>query len=245
MNLLLLILLAFVGAVALAFLIVKFVPLKLRGVISLLLVVLSAFLIWKIYGGIMNPIKFKEEKQKRYAKVIEQLKLIRDAEERYKQVYGVYSKDESTLSQFVKTGKLAITETKNIEKTIRKRGGITTKISVKKVDTVGYEPVSKYFKNKNLDNLFSVPGTDKKFDVEIGKVEKIKGLFVPVFCAKVHKTDILKGMNKNELKLELQKIQNNEVKGEFVSVGSLEEVTVSGNWPPMYDKNVKKEDDKK
>lgn len=245
MNLLLLILLALVVTAVLAYIIVKFIPLKLRGLISILLLVVSGFLVWKIYGGIMNPIKFNEEKQKRYAKVIDQLKLIRDAEERYKQVYHVYSKSEDTLTNFIKTGKLAITETKNVEKTIRKRGGIRVKVSVKKVDTVGYEPVAKYFKGKNLDNLFSVPGTDKKFEVEIGKVEKIKGLFVPVFCAKVHKKDVLKGMNKNELKLELQKIQNNEVKGEYVSVGSLDEVTVSGNWPPMYDKKEKKESDKK
>ncbi len=252
MNLLLTILAIVVVAGILAYLIVKFVPLKLRWLVSIILLLVSVFLVWKINEGIMTPIKFKERKQERYAKVIEQLKLIRDAQERYKQANGLYSKDEKALEAFIKNGKLAITETRNEEKTIRKGGGITTKISVKKVDTVGYEPVAKYFKDRNIENLFSVPldeklkGKDIKFTVETGTVEKVKGVFVPVFLAKVEKVKVLEGLNKNQIKNELLRIENNEVKGKYISVGSLDEVSVSGNWPPSYDEKDKiKKSDKK
>ena len=34
----------------------------------------------------------------------------------------------------------------------------------------------------------------------------------------------------------LEAIATDQIKGEYVSVGSLEEVTTGGNWPPSYDK---------
>ncbi len=252
MNLLLIILAIVVIAALLAFVIVKFLPLKLRSVVSILLLVASVFLVWKIHNGIMVPIEFKEHKEVRYTKVIEKLKLIRDIQEKYKQAKGLYSNNEDTLVNFVKNGKLALTETRNEEKTVHVGGGITKKISVRKVDTVGYEPVAKFFKDRNVENLFTVPldeslkGKDTKFEVEIGTVEKVKGVFVPVFFAKVEKVKVLEGLDKNEIKNELLRIENNEVKGEFISVGSLDEVSVSGNWPPLYDgANKKEEGDKK
>ena len=48
--------------------------------------------------------------------------------------------------------------------------------------------------------------------------------------------DILKGMSKSLVKQELEAIATDQIKGEFVSVGSLEEVSTGGNWPPSYDK---------
>lgn len=236
MNLLLMILAAVVVAFLLAVLVVKFVPLKMRWLVSILLLCATAFLAYKIYGSIMEPINFNKEKKVRYAKVIKNLKLIRDAEMKYKEVNGTYTKQKDSLIKFIENGKLALTDTKNVEKTIQLGGGITKQISVKEVDTVGYEPVLKYFEGKDYKNMFKVPGTEEQFELATGKVEKVAGLEVPVFEAKVSKKPILKGMNPFLIKAELEAIESDQIKGESISVGSLTEVTTGGNWPPSYDK---------
>ncbi|TYP98719.1 hypothetical protein C7447_10234 [Tenacibaculum adriaticum] len=236
MNLLLMILAAVVVAVLLAYLIVKFIPLKMRWLISILLLAATAYLAYLIYGGIMEPINFNKDKKVRYAKVIENLKLIRDAEIKYHQAKGVYTKNKSALISFIENDSLAITQTNNVDKVIQIGGGLTKTISVRKVDTTGFEPAMKYFEGKNFEDMFKVPGTDKEFTIETGQVEKVAGLMVPVFQAKVDKESILTGMNKSLVKQELEAVESDQIKGAFVSVGSLEEVTTGGNWPPSYDK---------
>lgn len=236
MNLLLMILAAVVVAFLLAVLIVKFVPLKMRWLISILLLAATAFFVYKIYAGIMEPIHFAKEKEVRYAKVIKNLKLIRDAEVKYKEVYRVYSDNKDSLINFIENGQLALIEIKNIEKEITLSGGLTSKISVKQIDTTGYEPVLKYFKDKDYKGMFNVPGTDKQFQMAIADVEKVTGLFVPVFEVKADKASILKGMSISLVKQELEALETDQIKGAYVSVGSLAEVTTGGNWPPSYDK---------
>jgi len=235
MNLLLLILAAMVVAFLLAFLIVKFIPLKMRWLVSILLLVATGYLVYLIYGGIMEPIKFAKEKEVRYAKVIENLKIIRDAEVKYKDVRGVFSDNKDELIRFIESDSLAITETYSKDTTVSKGGGITDNISIKKTRITGYDQIKDFFKDVDYKNMFDVPGTDKQFEIKTGKLEKITGLMVPVFIAKVDKASILKGMNSALVKLELDAKENDQIKGEFVSVGSLEEVTVGGNWPPSYD----------
>jgi len=241
MGLLGMILVAVIVTVLLAIFIVKFVPLKFRWVISIILLAASAFLAYKIYYGIMAPIKFNKEKQKRYAKVIKNLKIIRDAEIAYKQVTGNYTADKQGLVKFIDTAKFALTETKNIVETVHTGGGITKEVEKKVIDTIGYEPVLKKFKNKDYKNMFKVPGTDKEFELAVGKVEKVPGLVVPVFEAKIDKESILKGMDKHLIKQELEAIETDQIKGAYVSIGSLEDVTTGGNWPPFYDKGDKKD----
>ncbi|MDY0779264.1 hypothetical protein [Tenacibaculum sp. IB213877] len=236
MNLLLMILAAVVVAVLLAYVIVKFIPLKLRWLVSILLLVAAGYLAYLIYGGIMEPINFNKAKKVRYAKVIKNLKLIRDAEEKYNEVHGAYASNKDSLIAFIEKGKLAITQTSNIEKEVNVGGGITKKVSVRKVDTIGYEPVISHFEGKDYQNMFKVPGTDKEFTLETGQVEKVAGLLVPAFIAKVDKESILKGMNPQLVKQELEAVETDQIKGAYVSVGSLEEVSTGGNWPPFYDK---------
>ncbi len=226
-------------AVALAFLIVKYLPLKLRWIVSVLCVIASVFLIYLIYSSVTLPIKFKQEKEKRYAKVIKQLKLIRDVQEKYRDFSGKFSNNEDTLVNFVKTGKLYLTQTLNVKKEI-KVGELTKEISVIKIDTIGTEPVNKYFKDRNVNNLFSVPGLDNvKFDVVAKSIEKegalVKNTIIEVFEAKVGKEKVLHDLDENEVNLELLRKENDQVKGKFISVGSLEKVTLKGNWPKSYD----------
>jgi len=237
MGLLGMILAAVIVAVLLAIVIVKYLPLKLRWIASLLLLVLTVFLVYKIYYGIMEPILFNKNKVIKYSKVVNNLKIIRDAEVKHFEVTGEYTKDKAGLIQFIDTAKIALTETKTIVEKEDRGGGIIVDVEKRQIDTIGYEPVSKYFSGKNYKEMFKVPGVEgKEFDIEVGTVEKVPGMVVPTFYVKTEKSAILKGMNESLLKQELEAVATDQIKGEYVSVGSLDEVTTGGNWPPSYDK---------
>jgi len=239
MNLILMILGAVLVAVLVAYVIVKFLPLNLRWIPSILLLALAIFLGFQIYGGIMEPIKFNEQKVVKYAKVVNSLKIIRDAEVKYYEVYGKYTKDKAGLIQFIDTAQLALTETKTIVEQVNKGGGIIVDEEKRVTDTIGYEPVIKYFRDRDYKTMFNVPGVpNTEFELEIGEVEKVPGLMQPTFRARTPKRGILDGMNESLVKQELEAIETDQIKGEYVSVGSLEEVTTGGNWPPSYDRKI-------
>ncbi|WP_298778909.1 hypothetical protein [uncultured Polaribacter sp.] len=237
MSLLLMILGAVIVAVLVAIAIVKFLPLKLRWIPSILLLILAIFLGIKIYDGIMEPIKFNKEKVGKFAVVINNLKIIRDAEIKHYEVYGNYTSNKDGLIRFIDTAKLALTETKTIVEKENKGGGVIVDVEKRVTDTIGFEPVLKYFKDLDYKNMFKVPGVEgTEFEIETGTVEKVQGLVVPTFRARTPKAGILKGMNVSLLKQELEAVESDQIKGEYVSVGSLEEVSTGGNWPPKYDK---------
>ena len=188
----------------------------------------------------MQPILFAEEKVERYKPVIKSLKIIRDAEIKYYDVTGKYTIDKAGLIQFIDTAQLALTETKTVVETVNKGSKwapIMVEVEVRKTDTIGYEPVLKYFKDRDYKTMFKVPGVEgTEFEIEIAEVEKVQGLVVPTFRARTPKEGILKGMNTSLVKQELEAVESIQIKGEYVSVGSLEEVTSGGNWPPSYDR---------
>jgi hypothetical protein len=237
MGLIGMILAAILVAVLLAIVVVKYLPLKLRWIASLLLLALTVFLVFKIYNGIMEPINFNKTKVIKYAKVVESLKIIRDAEVKYFEVTGKYTKDKAGLIKFIDSAQIALTETTTVVEKENRGGGIIIDVEKRRTDTIGYEPVLKYFKNRNYKEMFKVPGVEgKEFEIEIGTVEKVQGLVVPTFFVKTEKKDVLKGLNESLVKQELEANATDQIRGEYVSVGSLEEVSTGGNWPPSYDK---------
>lgn len=245
MNLFLMILGAVLVAVLVAFIIVKYLPLKLRWLPSILLLIVAGYLGYLIYQGVMEPINFNKNKVVRYAKVIENLKIIRDAEVKYYDVKGVYTQNKDTLIYFVTNDSIALTETRTEVVKENLGGGIVVDKEVRVVDTTGYEPVLKYFENRDYKNMFKVPGVpNAEFELETGQVEKVVGLVVSTFRARTPKKPILDGMSESLIRQELEAIETDQIKGEYVSVGSLEEVTTGGNWPPSYDKkdSAKKEE---
>jgi hypothetical protein len=241
MGLLGMILAAVLAAVLIAIVIVRYLPLKLRWIPSVVLLLLAIFLGFKIYNGVMEPINFNKNKVKRYSKVVENLKIIRDAELKFFEATGNYTKNKTLLIKFIDSASLALTETNTIVETVNRGGGITDEIEVRVIDTIGYEPVLKYFENRDYKNMFQVPSLeDVEYDLEIGTVEKVQGLIVPTFMSKTPKDALLKGMSASLVKQELEVMASDQIKGEYISVGSLNEVTTAGNWPPSYDKKGNK-----
>ena len=245
MSLILMIIGAVIASILVAFVIVKYLPLNLRWIPSVLLLLLAVYLGYLIYDGIMKPINFNKQKVVKFEKVIKNLKIIRDAQVKYYEVNGVYTKDKEGLIKFIDTAQLALTETKTIVEKENKGGGVIIDVEKRVTDTIGYEPVLKYFKDRDYKNMFKVPGVpNTEFEIEIGEVEKVQGLVVPTFRARTPKEGILKGMDESLIKQEKEAIETDQIKGEYVSVGSLEEVTTGGNWPPKYDRKdgAKKEE---
>ncbi len=241
MSLLFMILGAVLVAVLLAYAIVKYLPLNLRWIPSILLLLIAVFLGFKIYGGIMEPINFNQEKVKKYAPVVENLKIIRDAEIKFYEKYGRYTNNKELLIAFIDQAKLALVETRTVVDKVNKGGGIIVDVERKVTDTIGYEPVLKYFEGRDYKNMFKVPGVEGlEFELEVAKVEKVQGLVVPTFMARTPKKEILAGMNESLVKQELEAVETSQIKGEYISVGSLDDVTTGGNWPPSYDKASEK-----
>jgi hypothetical protein len=218
----------------LAYLIVNKLPAKFKPVLSVVLWVVIIFFGYKIYNSIMQPINFNKIKKQRYAKVIENLKTIRDAELAYAQVNRKFTDKYDDLISFIDTAQFAITEIKNIVVT-EQRGRITLDVEKRVVDTVGFEPVVKSFEGRDYKNMMNVPGTDAKFELKVGSVEKVQGVKASVFEAKVDKAVVLEGLNKDLIRQEKEALGGINVPGESISVGSLEDVNTNGNWPPFYD----------
>ena len=225
---------AILAVAGLAYLIVNKLPKKLKPLVSILLWVIIIFLGYEIYQSIMKPIHFNKKKKVRYAKVIENLKIIRDAEIAYAEVYRKFTDKPQDLISFIDTAQFAITEIKNIVVT-EQRGLITVDVEKRIVDTTGFEPVLKSFKDRDYKNMMTVPGTDAKFELKAGVIEKVKGVRTSVFEAKVDKTIVLTGMDKDLIEQEKEALGGINVPGEYITVGSLTEVNSNGNWPPFYD----------
>ena len=227
----------------LSYLIVNKVPKKLRPIISIILWVLIIFLGYKIYQSIMGPIEFNKEKKIRYALVVENLKTIRDAQVAHKEVTGNFTDKPANLISFIDTARFAITETKNIVIT-EQRGSITVDVEKRITDTIGFKDVRASFAGRDYKNMFKVPNTGVQFEIKTGWVEKVQGVKAPVFEARVDKAIVLEGLNKDLMRMEKESLGGAEVSGEYISVGSLENVNTSGNWPPSYDPEGEKDKDK-
>jgi len=226
----------------LAYLIVNKLPAKLKPVVSIVLWVVIIFFGYKIYNSIMEPIKFNKIKKERYALVIDNLKTIRDAELAYARVNRKFTDNYSELISFIDTAKFAITEVKNIVVT-EQRGRITLDVEKRIVDTVGFEPVINSFEGRDYKNMMNVPGTDAKFELKTGSVEKVQGVKASVFEAKVDKAIVLEGLNKDLIRQEKEALGGINVPGESIIVGSLEDVNSNGNWPPFYDGSKEESED--
>ncbi len=230
----LIIIVSILAVVGLAYLIVNKLPPKMKPVLSVVLWVVIVYFGYQIYQSIMAPIKFNKIKKQRYALVIENLKTIRDAEIAYASVNRKFTDKFEDLVNFIEKDSFAITEVKNIVVT-EQRGRITLDVEKRVVDTVGFEMVKNSFEGRDYKGMMNVPGTEAKFELKVGSVEKVQGVRASVFEAKVDKEVVLQGMNKALIRQEKEALGGINVPGEYIRVGSLEDVNSNGNWPPFYD----------
>lgn len=236
------------GAILLAIILVKlvdkFIPSKFKPVLSIVLWLLIAFLGYQTYMSIYEPIQFNKLKNKRYAEVIKSLVDIRDAQLAHKQVTGKFAKNFDGLIKFIDTAEFTLTERRDssvLDEVLTKQFGVDMFVPIVIIDTLGFESVKdSLFKGSDrYKTMMNVPvGKEgSKFEMDAGFLEQ-NDINIPVFEAFVKKNALLHDQDKDLLMQENQVISTVVgVKGDAVRVGSMEEVTTSGNWPKTYGSN--------
>ncbi len=80
----------------------------LKAILSILLALVCLFLVYKIYDGVMQPVRFEKDVNARKKVAIQQLKDIRDLQVAYKSVNDRFTASFDTLKQFYKTGQMEV-----------------------------------------------------------------------------------------------------------------------------------------
>ena len=216
---------------------------KQRNITTYVLYFLSVVLVFLIFRSINAPIKFNEVKNERYSKVIERLKDIRNAQIAFKSVNGIYSNDFQELIKFVDSAEFTITQKRDssyMEYDRIYRIDMLREIIV--TDTLGFVSVKDSLFANNLDykDMASVPiqGIESLFSLEADIIDK-NGYNVPVFEVRVPKDIVLFDQNKDLLSQEKETISVDGVNGPDLVLGSLTDVSTSGNWPTTFDVETK------
>ena len=212
---------------------------KQRTITTYVLYFLSVVLVFLIFRSINAPIKFNEVKNERYSKVIERLKDIRNAQIAFKSVNGIYSNDFQELIKFVDSAEFTITQKRDssyMEYDRIYRIDMLREIIV--TDTLGFVSVKDSLFANNLDykDMASVPiqGIESLFSLKADIIDK-NGYNVPVFEVRVPKDIVLFDQNKDLLSQEKETISVDGVNGPDLVLGSLTDVSTSGNWPTTFD----------
>ncbi len=211
----------------------------MKTIIQIVLWIACAVLAYLIYQSVTGPIQFAQVKKERFAKVISNLKDIRNSQEAYKTVNGKYANDFKSLVSFVDSGKYTITSQKDSSfMRYNKAFQIDMPVDTVVIDTLGFVSVKdSLFKNDDrFKSMMNVPGADgKTFEMKADIIDK-GGYKAPVFEAKVAKELVLADQPKDLVSREKAQVSVEEVNGAYISVGSLTQVSNSGNWPPIYDR---------
>lgn len=218
----------------------KFVPQKLKPVLTIALWLLIAFLGYQTFMSVYNPILFNKEKNKRYAKVIESLIDIRDAQLAHRQVTGKFSDNFDNLIKFIDTAEYTITQRRDtsvIDEELTKQFGVDMFKEEVLIDTLGFVSVKdSLFKTDNrYKTMMNVPAGEEgaKFDLKAGLLMQ-NDINIPVFEAMVKKSVILFDQDKDLVNQENQVVSVEAVNGDAIKVGSMDEINTNGNWPKNY-----------
>jgi type II secretory pathway pseudopilin PulG len=212
----------------------------MKSILQIVLWIVCIVLGYMIYKSVTGPIEFDKIKKERFAEVIDRLKDIRNAQDAYKTVNGRYANNFESLVTFVDTGKYTITQQRDSSyMEFDKVYQIDMLQEVKIIDTLGFVSVKdSLFKNSDrYKNLMNVPyaPNNEKFTMKADIIEK-SGYRAPVYEVKVPKSVVLHDQPQDLLSRENAQVSVEEVNGPEIKVGSLTEVSTSGNWPPIYDK---------
>ncbi|RIV50537.1 hypothetical protein D2V93_09710 [Flagellimonas taeanensis] len=240
LNLILIVVLICLVTLGLVFLIDRFLPQKIKPVLIIVFALLSIFLGYKIYQSINAPIEFNKVRKERFSKIIAKLKDIRDSQEAYKTVNGKYANNFESLIQFIDTGSYTITSQRDSSfMRYDKAYQIDMQQDTVIIDTLGTVKVkdSLFGADDRYKTMMNVPYAQngEKFEMEAKIIDK-SGYKAPVFEAKVKKNVVLYDQPADLVAREnaLQSVE--EVNGAEIKVGSLNDVSTNGNWPPIYDR---------
>ncbi len=213
---------------------------SMKLVIQLVLWIVIIFLGYLVFNSVYEPIQFNKIKEKRYAKVIENLKDIREAEMAHRTVTGRFEGNWDNLVRFLDTAQFTLTQRRDttvMDEEYRRTYGVDKYKEIVVIDTLGYKSVkdSLFGSSDRYKTMMNVPiqGVDAKFELKAGTLNK-NGVQIPVFEAKIAKAAILHDQDRDLVLQENEVVSVDNVNGPYISVGSMEEVKTSGNWPKVY-----------
>lgn len=224
---------------------------KLKPILSIVLWIVTLFFGYLIYQSVQAPIEFDKLKEKRFQIAVNKMLDIKSAQLAYKTVKGKYTDNLDSLVSFIENEKFTIVERKDtsvIDVDKNRAYGLT----VDAKGTGGYFKdivVTKILGKVSIkDSLFKGSDRYKKLDVvKIGNIEtKITmksgiierdELKIPVFEAKLNKAALLSDQDPALVAKENKVVSVEGINGEYILLGSLEEVSMSGNWPKKYGNN--------
>ena len=217
----------------------KITEMNKKHVLFFFLWFLSIFFASQIYSSINGPIKINKVKNERYTQVINRLKDIRNAQIAHKDVTGFYANNFDSLVSFIDNGIFTLIEKRDssyLEYNRLYRIDMLKEVEI--VDTLGFVSVkdSLFGQNDSYKMMAKVPiqGTDSEFSIKADIIDK-NGYQVPVFEVKVTKDIVLFDQNKDLLDQENKVISVDGVNGKEIILGSMSEVSTSGNWPTIFD----------
>jgi hypothetical protein len=217
---------------------------KYKRIIESFLWALILVFAYQVYNSINAPIKFNEVKNKRYLKVIDKLKDIRNAQIAYKSVNGVYADNFDGLIKFIETAQYTLIQKRDssyMKYNRVYRIDMLEEIIV--IDTLGFASVkdSLFGNSDRYKTMAQIPidGIDKTFSIKADVIDK-NGYNVPVFEVRISKDDVLFDQNKDLLKQEKALMSVDGVNGPDLVLGSMTEVSTNGNWPTTYDAIARK-----
>ncbi|WP_340076464.1 hypothetical protein [Leptobacterium sp. I13] len=211
----------------------------MKAAIQIVLWLLCIFFVYKIYQSINQPIQFEKVKKERYSAVIAKLKDIRDSQEAHRSITGKFVGTFDKLISFIDTADFVITQQRDssyLEYDPVYRIDMLKEVVI--IDTLGFVKVKdSLFKGSDrYKTMMNVPyaKNNEKFALKADIIEK-SGYKAAVFEAKVAKSVILHDQPRYLVAQENEMISIDEVNGPEIIVGSLSEVSTSGNWPDIYD----------
>lgn len=212
----------------------------MKLVLQLVLWVVIAALSYLLFNAIWGEVKFNEIKEKRYKAAISNMLDIRSAQLAHKTVTGSYQKDFDKLVQFIDTAEFTITQRKDttvldVEKT--KTFRVDSYKEIVKIDTLGTRPVKdSLFKGSDrYKTMINVPieGVNAKYKMDAGFIEKNNTRY-PVFEITLMKDVILADQPRDYVLKEEQVISVDGVNGKALTIGSMQSITTTSNFPKSY-----------
>lgn len=171
------------------------------------------------YRSIQAPIEFNQEKKRRYAKVEESLKTIRDWQLAYKSVYRVYANNFDTLIAFVNTDSFPVIQAiGTVPDSLTERKAL--ELGIVKRDTIMVSVRDSLFKSDgDIQQVRIIPYSQNvPFTMEAGLIEKGQ-VQVPVFEVSALNEHIFDGI-----------VPEYYDPKEGLKVGSMTDPSTSGNW---------------
>ena len=221
---------------------------KNRIFFSILLWIVTGIFGYLIYSSVMAPIRFDEEKEVRFETAVNKMLDIKKSQLAYKSLKGNYAPTFDSLVKFIESERFEIIERKDTSVPDVARnaafgltngeGGYFKDIVVTK--SLGFKSVK--------DSLFNNSERYKRMNVlKISDFEIpvkmtassiiVKDKAFPTLLVEIDKNEVLKGMDEDLLAQEKKKKSIDEINGDKIVLGSLEDVTLTGNWPKKYGKN--------